>query len=280
MRSAAPTIVDYQKTLRSSLFKEMEAFSDDFLALNKENLSEYAKKWVADPFHQWSRQWEFPYVYEKVLSHYTGSATKKFKVMDAGSGVTFFPYYIAETFDNSEIHCVDFNKSYETIFPETNKTQKKQVFFSKKSLDSTGFENEYFDAIYCISVLEHTKNYKQIIDEFFNVLKPGGRLILTFDISLDGRNDISPKGAVTLIDYLISKFKSDEGLEPIRPHSFAKDDILTTKYAYDIDPDLIWTSPPPAYKLFLENIKYLFRGKKWASFPPMLTVYCLSLTKS
>lgn len=278
LKSAVPTITDYKKNLQSSSFKTMEAFSDDFLTRNRDILTEYARKWVADPFHQWSRQWEYPYVYNKLFARDTDQGTE-FRIMDAGSGVTFFPYYLTKTLDKSELHCVDFNDSYVDMFSGINKTTKHPVNFSIKYLDDTGFEKEYFDAIYCISVLEHTKNYDQIIEEFFNVLKPGGRLILTFDISLDERNDISPDGAADLIGSLTRWFKPDDELLPLKGLLLENDDILTTRYAYGIDPDLLWTSPPPPYKLFLENLKYLLRGKKWASFPPLFTVYCLSLTK-
>jgi ubiquinone/menaquinone biosynthesis C-methylase UbiE len=45
------------------------------------------------------------------------------------------------------------------------------------------------DTIFCISVLEHLKidTVKKALREFYRVLKPGGRLILTLDITMDGR---------------------------------------------------------------------------------------------
>ena len=48
----------------------------------------------------------------------------------------------------------------------------------------------HFDIIYCLSVLEHTRGYPEILLELRRVLRPGGTLVVTFDLSLDGDSDI------------------------------------------------------------------------------------------
>ena len=54
-------------------------------------------------------------------------------------------------------------------------------------LQKLDMPNESLDVICCISVLEHTDNYGEIVREFARVLKRGGLLVLTFDLSLDGK---------------------------------------------------------------------------------------------
>jgi SAM-dependent methyltransferase len=279
MNSALPKIPDYLKILETDSFKEMEIFSDKFLDLNKKNLTEYALKWVADPLHQWSRQWEYPYVYDKIAAYSAKSENSSLRIMDGGSGVTFFPYFLTSKLPGSDLCCADMNSGYVDIFTNVNNTMDRAVKFTCCSLEKLESDNNFFDIIYCISVLEHTKNYQKIISEFSRVLKPGGKLILTFDLSLDGRNDISPKGARALLDAVEEKFIPDEILDKIDGSLLSKNNLLNTKFAYAKDPELIWTTPPPAYKQFLENIKYLLRGKKWGKFPPLLTVFCASFTK-
>lgn len=39
-------------------------------------------------------------------------------------------------------------------------------------------EDNYFDAILCIAVLEHVENPEEVVPELYRVLKPGGHLIL------------------------------------------------------------------------------------------------------
>lgn len=41
------------------------------------------------------------------------------------------------------------------------------------------FENETFDVVCCLEMLEHDSNFYQTIDEIYRVLKPGGYLLLT-----------------------------------------------------------------------------------------------------
>ncbi len=41
------------------------------------------------------------------------------------------------------------------------------------------FENNSFEIILCTEVLEHVKNPQEVINEFYRVLMPGGRVILT-----------------------------------------------------------------------------------------------------
>jgi len=41
------------------------------------------------------------------------------------------------------------------------------------------FENNFFDAIFCIAVIEHIDNYQKALKEIYRVLKPEGFLFLT-----------------------------------------------------------------------------------------------------
>jgi SAM-dependent methyltransferase len=45
------------------------------------------------------------------------------------------------------------------------------------------FENNSFDRITCISVLEHIESPFRALCEFRRVLKPGGRLLVSFDVA-------------------------------------------------------------------------------------------------
>lgn len=52
-------------------------------------------------------------------------------------------------------------------------------YFSFEIKDKLFFENDFFDAITILAVLEHLENEKEILSEIFRVLKPGGFLLLT-----------------------------------------------------------------------------------------------------
>lgn len=55
----------------------------------------------------------------------------------------------------------------------------RPVTFTEGSIDSLPYENDFFDMINCLDVIEHTYNPAAIIAEFSRVLKPGGRAFVT-----------------------------------------------------------------------------------------------------
>jgi len=70
----------------------------------------------------WSRRWEYPFVTQRVIQFaQQQNSDAPFRVLDAGSGVTFFPYYIRKEVPRSEITCFDSNTSYHPMFAAVNK---------------------------------------------------------------------------------------------------------------------------------------------------------------
>jgi len=227
-----PSIEVYKKLLKTGLFTEMEAFSNAFVTKYAKAMKGYSNRWTADSFHLWSREWEYPFVFsyiQKFVSEYSG----RLKVLDAGSGCTFFPYYITHVFPNCQIYCIDNDMSLFSNFKKINKTQER-VEFSLNDLSLLKYENDSFDILYCISVLEHTENPRKIIGEFNRVLRKDGLLILTFDISLDNRSQITIEKASKLLELIDKQFQSatastsEELLRDVNSKN-----ILTTTYTRD-----------------------------------------------
>lgn len=182
----------------------MEAFSDRFLDRNKSVLRSYGAKWIPDPLHQWSRQWEYPFIYQRLSKMAaTGAALK---LLDAGSGVTFFPFYLAARLPKTDVQCIDCDWKLAPVFQKIDSERASHVRFTTGDLHELNSPGGAMDAVYCVSVLEHTDDHRRILDEFHRVLKPGGRLLVTFDIALDGHSDISPAAARALLADLERKF--------------------------------------------------------------------------
>ena len=59
-----PSIADLLSVEKSDLFRELERASRSWFERNSDLLEPYAKRWVDDPLHQWSRRWEYPFVAE------------------------------------------------------------------------------------------------------------------------------------------------------------------------------------------------------------------------
>lgn len=270
LKTGFPSAEDYKKLNKDEHFIKLEEFSKNFLQVHHEALKEYKKKWVKDPLHQWSRQWEYPFALERLLP-VLRSGDSNVQILDAGSGVTFFPYYLKSINpESATIHCCDYDKTLHTTFDLINYLETDKVLFQNADLHKLPFEDSSFDAIYCISVLEHTKNYKQIIQEFKRVLKTKGTLVLTFDISIDGTEDISVDRADELIQELAKHFQTQDEFESIEKQ-LVETNPFTTLDAKKIDPKLLpWKS-----SLF-SKLKSLI-GK--APRTPLLTFYCLNFFK-
>ena len=197
----------------------MNDFSNNFLSSYNIFMNYYLKVGVKILLHQWSRQWEYPFVYSKIKKH-INKLNKNFmetKILDAGSGITFFPFFITSKLD-IELHCCDVDNNLVDINIKkiNNNFDKDNMNFTLSNISRTPYKTEYFDIIYCISVLEHTENFENVIHEFYRILKPNGILIIIFDISLDGISEISIEKSKQLLETILNNFEPDEeNFEPL-----------------------------------------------------------------
>jgi SAM-dependent methyltransferase len=209
IESGIPVLAEYDRELSNPLFRRMEQFSDGFLAKNGSLLDAFVKTWVRDPLHQWSRRWEYPFAYECLNAGFGGRAGVR--ILDAGSGVTFFPYFLTSENPGWQVAACDYDTRFQEIFARLKEnggeTSGGNVSFTAADMRALPFKAASFDAVYCISVLEHTGEYPKILDEFSRILKPGGRLILTFDISLDGYLQLDRAQAGHFLEEVGRRFK-------------------------------------------------------------------------
>jgi SAM-dependent methyltransferase len=178
-------------------FAQLEKIQSDFLAKEAEfRSSDY--KWPKDTLHNWSRAWEYCYVYDFLcnLKAELGSAPV---VADIGSGVTFFPTAVARL--GYAVVCSDIDPLCARDLPRVaDAVHHKPGALSFRLTDGMAlpFQNEEVDAVYCISVLEHIPSFEETIGEMARILKSRGMLILTVDLDLNGKHDIGVDGYLAL----------------------------------------------------------------------------------
>jgi len=253
-----PFIRDYKELLKSNLFLEMETFSNAFGRNHIKDLSGYS--WTPDSLHQWSRMWEYPFSYSYIRQflcvNNIMNVSQRTSILDAGSGCTFFPYYVNYKYPNSVIYCCDYDSSLALIFKRINKKRSTNITFACYDIANMQYKDNSFDVIYCISVLEHTHDYDRIIEEFKRVLKPKGLLIITFDISLDGNAPISEDIAKDLLEKLGKLFKPEnQRSSPQVLTELHSSDILTTQFIKTFNKKLLpWKL---TWRLFLSQLSNL-----------------------
>lgn len=143
--------------------------------------------WPEDPLHTWSRLWEYPYVYHHLRKIKEKNPGQILKAVDFGSGVTFFPFSVAQL--GYDVTCGDIDPLVVSDIPRAAQVvphSPGQVSAVLIQNDVLPVESSSQDVVYCISVLEHIPQYEAAIQEIHRILKPGGRFILTFDIDLRG----------------------------------------------------------------------------------------------
>ncbi len=255
----------YSEVTESRLFLELESFSGSFIDLKKDLFPDFSKKWVKDPLHQWSRQYEYPFTAEALEN----CCPKSGRILDAGSGITFFPYYLKEKYPELAIECCDTDHRLEEQFARVNGELEQQVEYFDSDIRYIDRPEGFYDAVYCISVLEHTKDYGSIIEELARITKPGGILVLTFDISTDGSADIPFHTAVDLLSEVRRHYDQIPEKYDIEHKDLESEELLTTGYIASTDKKLLpWRYP------YLMIFKTIASGKIPKNFIRNLSCYC------
>jgi SAM-dependent methyltransferase len=273
LRAGIPTIDEVDALVNDDLFRRHVEFNKQFLARHAQAMRDYGAHWGDDPLKLWSRRFEYPFVYQRVVSFGQEEPNRPLRVMDAGSGVTYFPYLVCETLPRASFVCVDNDKSYHRQFEEINKgTPHKRVVFVEASLQKLPQDDKSFDAICCISVLEHTDRYAEILREFRRVLRPGGLLVLTFDLSLDDKFELSFTQAEQLLRTIQELYETPAGLDVMGELAKMKspERLLSTDHVKRTEPELLpWKYP------MLKGLHDLVKGKGWTGGFRSKSVFCL-----
>lgn len=275
IRDGIPTMQEYKNLVNSEEFKNIEDYSDKFVNKTKHLLAKYKNRWVLDPLHQWSRQWEYPYVITRLVED--SRKNKSLKILDLGSGITFLPFYLEETLpQDAKVICCDYDLSITSSFKAVSNKMNSGLNLDVEDMRSLSYPSASFDIAYSVSVLEHTDNYEKVVKSIYRVLKPGGKLIITFDISIDGYDDIPLAKAYELLKVIESVFKNFHApnIDEIKK-DVSRDEIVTSSTIAKMDKKLTpWKLP------IINSLKTLVKHKKLGRLYKNLTFYCLTVEKT
>lgn len=275
LRAGIPLIAEVEALKQDSLFQRHTDFNRRFLEKHGPAMKGYGFHWGQDPLRLWSRRWEYPFVAQRILSFAAEDPQRPVKILDAGSGVTYFDYLLCQELPQAQVLCCDSDPTYPRMFDAINQaTPGSRVSFLQAMLQSLPLPPASIDAICCISVLEHTDRYDQILDEFARVLRPGGALVLTFDLSLDGRFELSRPAAEQLLNAIQSRFAVHDGMNHLQELARMQhpQDLLSTDHVKRTEPHLLpWKYP------LLKALHDLFKGHGWTGGFRSKSVYCLEV---
>ena len=207
-RSGLAALSDLRDPRYKQLFAELEKQQERFLSYERSFRSaDYL--WPRDALHWWSRVWEYPYAYHH-LQQFRPKADGRGQrpaVVDVGTGVTFFPFALAGL--GYDLICTDVDPVCQRDLAEAAKHIPRGLGSVSSLLIEDSrlpVDDGAIDAVCCISVLEHIPAFEVTIREMARVLRPGGLLVLTIDLDLNGNSEIGPQRYGTLLTALHQKF--------------------------------------------------------------------------
>ena len=204
-RSGLASLDDLSTPLWRSLFSRLESTQSEFLAAQP-HCPDYP--WPRDPLHNWIRVWEYPFAYYHLESHCCSLSGQPLpRVVDLGSGATFFPFAVARS--GRRVIAVDGDpRVTSSVNRAINRVSAGDGTVTSLLCDarSVDLETESVDCVYCISVLEHVPDFERVISEIARILRPNGLFVLTFDVDLRGNWELGPPAYERLMSALHASF--------------------------------------------------------------------------
>lgn len=132
---------------------------------------------LADVFGEeikYCRRWEYPWVWWNGLNH-----PDRASVLDIGSGHSPFPWWLSK--QDFSVDIVDVNPGLIESW-KINSLRYPNVEWQIVPDELLPFDDNQFDYVTSISVIEHQSDRLKAISEMIRVLKPGGTLAITCDV--------------------------------------------------------------------------------------------------
>jgi ubiquinone/menaquinone biosynthesis C-methylase UbiE len=115
--------------------------------------------------------------FRMVLSYLEG---KTERILEAGCGRGLFLFELSKRC--SELYGLDIHPRLDVIDAMLRKNGLNNVYLNTGSIVKMPYKDKMFDAIVCVSVLEHLKDLRECFLEFSRVLKDSGKLIIGFPV--------------------------------------------------------------------------------------------------
>lgn len=158
-----------------------------------EFMRHYLGCWDFNP----TRNWEYPYA---ILN---ADLNPDMRVLDVGCAGSAIPLYFAglglsvfaiDPDLNLGEPINDWSIKYRLAIPmgikftsnfRPNKKLTKLVNYKRETIQNMIFEDNLFDRVFCLSVIEHIpqSEWSICMKQLIRILRPGGRLIITFDMA-------------------------------------------------------------------------------------------------
>ncbi len=169
-----------------------------------------------------SKLWEYPFCWFVINRHATPGA----RILDIGTERSPFPFYLARK--GYDVTITDVDKQWKELWDRARTNLSLPVADAICPAERLLFADGAFDVYLSVSVIEHTRFKEETIREAARVLRPGGLLILTFDLCEENMGMTYPKefGVPLSMQKFDTMFEKHPFFEPLESGlSWNVDDI-------------------------------------------------------
>jgi len=140
-------------------------------------LNTFAGKWNLRQFTNWSKVWEYPWVWFNGLSQIDWRGVC---LLDIGSELSPMPWFLASI--GARVTMVETDGQWVSLWENIRDQTGCRIDWKIVSDEELPFDYETFDVVTSFSVIEHQKDKERVINEVIRVLKKGGVFAISFDI--------------------------------------------------------------------------------------------------
>lgn len=175
-------------------------------------------------------------------------------ILDAGAGFGQYTYYLSGMEKNWNIISVDIDKNHVCECNEFfNRIGRNNVVFKIADLTQYSEENA-FDLILSVDVMEHIENDMLVFKNFYNSLKPEGMLLISTP-SDQGGSDVHEAGQKSFIEeHVRDGYNINEIQEKLEKTGFSN---VYARYSYGPPGKISWKLSMK-YPILLLNVSKLF----------------------
>lgn len=142
-----------------------------------DKVNAHARLWGLREFTNWSKIWEYPWLWFGGLSALDWSGLS---ALDLGSELSPMPWFLANMGATTTL--IERTDQWLPHWSRLANDTGLKVDWRIVEDEKLPFPADSFDVVTSFSVIEHQQNKKQAIEEVARVLKPGGMFAISFDI--------------------------------------------------------------------------------------------------
>jgi SAM-dependent methyltransferase len=193
---------------RKCLANYGEIQSARFLSIMQE-INGVARAGSLREYNTYSRIWEYPWLWLQLEP----LSSRRPRLIDVGSEQSPLPWFLATR--GYQVTVSDVKANYWSSWQKASRSLSVSV--EKKILDSQRMDlpTASLDVYLSVSVIEHVPNKVKVISEAARVLRPGGILVMTFDVCEPGMGMTFPEwnGRALTMEEFDSLFRSSPFFE-------------------------------------------------------------------